>query len=214
MPGLRRAGRVEPGEAEARVPVLRHRVAVPGQSRHRADRGDRSGQDAARAAGRAARLARREAQRAVPELPRGDGVRPDARRPELRVLRLTGAGGVRRDQGSDQPAEPAAVPRARHDRARADSPLVREQVVRAGQAEVARARRHRARRLPAVLDVRRAGELPVARRGGPLLLHDRDLSRRPGPHRRHARCSTSAGSRRQGRSITSSTTSPCRDRRA
>ena len=37
--------------------------------------------------------------------------------------------------------------------ARADSPLVREQVAGAGQAQVARAGRHGARHLPAVLDV-------------------------------------------------------------
>ena len=61
MPGLRRAGGVEPGEAEAGLPVLRHRVAVQRRRATGADRGARSRQGAARAAGRAARLADREA---------------------------------------------------------------------------------------------------------------------------------------------------------
>src|SRR6185295_19968735 len=30
LPGLRRAGRMEPGQAEAGVPVLRHRIPLPG----------------------------------------------------------------------------------------------------------------------------------------------------------------------------------------
>ncbi len=56
--------------------------------------------------------------------------------------------------------------------------VVREQVAGAGQAEEPGARRSRARRLHSVLDVRRAGRLPVGRRGRPLLLHDGDLSGR------------------------------------
>ena len=42
MPGLRRAGGVESGQAEAGVPVLRHRVAVPDRSRDRQGRRARS----------------------------------------------------------------------------------------------------------------------------------------------------------------------------
>ena len=124
--------------------------------RDRRDRGDRSRQGAARAAGGAARLADRAAQRAVPELPRGDGVRSGARRPELRVLRVAGAGGLPRDQGADPPAEPAAVQGHRHARCARDPALVREQVVRAGRAEAPCARRHGARPLHPVLDLRRA----------------------------------------------------------
>ena len=93
---------------------------------------------AARAAGRGARLADRAPQRAVPELPRGDGVRPGARRPELRVLRLAGAGRLRRDQGADPAAGRAAVPDRREPRARRHPPLVAQQVVRAGTAGRAR----------------------------------------------------------------------------
>ena len=49
--------------------------------------------------------------------------------------------------------------------------------------------------------------------GGPLLLHDRELSRQQGPHRRPGRCSTCAGSRRPVWSSISSTTSRCRARK-
>src|SRR6187399_555429 len=162
LPGLRCAGRVEPGEAEADLPVLRHGVSLPDQSLERRDRGDRSRQDAARTARFAAWLAGGEAQRALSELPGGDGVRPVARRAELRVLWIAGPGGLQGTQGPDQPAEPAAVSRGGHGRPRADPAMVREQVVRPGQAESAGARGHGARRLPAVLDVRRAGDVPVA----------------------------------------------------
>ena len=92
---------MEPDQAETGLPVLRHRIAVPDRSRHRQGRGGRSGRDASRSARGRARLADRAAQRAVPELPRGDGLRGRSRRPELRVLRLAGARELRRDQGAD-----------------------------------------------------------------------------------------------------------------
>ena len=98
---------------------------------------------AARAAGRGARLADRAPQRAVPELPGGDGLRPGARRAELRVLRLAGARRLRGDQGADPPAGRAAVPDRREPRARRHPPLVAQQVVRAGPARARGARRHR-----------------------------------------------------------------------
>ena len=93
-------------------------------------------------------------------------------------------------------------------------PLVREQVVCAGHAEEPRARRHGARPLHPLLDLRRAGALPVGGRGRALLLHDRDLSRQPGPHSRRGRCGTCGGSPPPASSTTSSTTSRCRARRA
>ena len=60
-----------------------------------------------------------------------------------------------------------------------------------------------------LLDVRRAGPLPVGGRGRPLLLRQRGVPRQPGPHAGHARCASRAGSTPRARSTTSSTTSPC-----
>ena len=214
LPGLRCAGRVEPGEAEARVPVLRHGVAVPDQSR------------------RAAQIEEIDLVKTLRELP--DSLR--GWQAEKRSVRCQSCRAVmvfdptRVAQNCEFCGSPALVdyeeikepisPQsllpfrvARYGRARADSPLVREQVVRAGQAEVARARGHGARRLPAVLDVRRAGDLPVACRGGPLLLHDRDVPRQPGPHADAAGAARALGAGRGHASTTSSTTSQCRDRR-
>jgi membrane protease subunit (stomatin/prohibitin family) len=111
----------------------------------------------------AAWLAGGETQRTLSELPGGDGVRPVARRAELRILRVAGAGGLQGNQGSDQPAEPVAVSGRGYGRARADPAVVREQMVRSRKTESARAGRHGARRLPAVLDLRRAGHVSVAR---------------------------------------------------
>ena len=82
-----------------------------------------------------------------------------------------------------------------------------------GRAQDARARRSRPRRLHPVLDVRRAGRLPVGGRSRALLLHDRDY-REQRADARPARCGTCAGSRRPARSSISSTTSRCRGRRA
>ena len=67
----------------------------------------------------------------------------------------------------------AAVPRRHGARARRHPPLVAQQVAGAGQTRQVRARRHRARPVHPVLDVRRAGALSVGRRGGPLLLRQR-----------------------------------------
>ena len=163
----------------------------------------------------AARLADRAAHRAVPELQGGDGVRPDARRAELRVLRLAGARRLPGDQGADPAAEPAAVQGRRET-------SVREQIRRwyaskwlaPGTLKRTRARRHRPRRLHPVLDVRRAGALPVGGRGRALLLHDRDVPRQPGATADAAGAARALGAGRPASSITSSTTSRCRARRA
>ena len=110
---------MESDQAEAGLPVLRHRVAVPDRSRHRQGRRGRSGRGAARPAGRRTRLAdRARAACSARAVKRGDGVRGRSRRPELRVLRLAGARQLRRDQGADPSAGRAAVPR-RHRRASA-----------------------------------------------------------------------------------------------
>ena len=137
---------MEPREAAARVPVLRHGVAVRDRPGIGHDRGDRSRRHAARAAGRAARLADGDAQRAVPELQGGDGVRPGS------ASARTASSAARRrwslpgDQGAHQAAEPAAVPRAPRRQ-------VRETIRRwyaskwfaPGALKLARARRHGAR---------------------------------------------------------------------
>ena len=60
---------------------------------------------------------------------------------------------------------------------RADPAMVCEQVAGARQAQEPRARGSRPRRLHSVLDVRRAGGVPVGSGGGPLLLHDRIVPR-------------------------------------
>ena len=52
LPRVWRAGGMGPGETEAGVPVLRHRVSVPNRSRHRQGRGERSDGGAARPAAR------------------------------------------------------------------------------------------------------------------------------------------------------------------
>ena len=65
-------------------------------------------------------------------------------------------------------------------RARQHPPLVAQQVAGAGQAVAHGARRHRQEPLHPLLDVRRAGPLPVGRRGRALLLRagHRDQRRR------------------------------------
>ena len=164
-----------------------------------ADRGDRSGQDAARAAGLAARLARGEAQRAVPELPRGDGVR--SRRASRRTA---SSAGLRRSCAYDEIKDPIS-PQSLLPFRVADT-TVREQIRRWYASKWFAPGKLKARALVDTVHgvylpywtFDAQVELPVARRGGALLLHDRDLSRRPGPHRRRGRCSTCAGSRLQG----------------
>ena len=192
---LRRAGGVEPGQgrsssARSAAPSRRtSSTARPGRSRNS------TSSKRCASCRRPARLAGREAKRAVPELQGGDGLRPDARRPELRVLRLAGAGGLRGDQAARSARRACCRSRSRGAGARADPPLVREQVARAGQAASDGAGRHGARRVPAVLDVRRARRLPVARRGRALLLHDRDVPRQPGTHPDAAGAARAVGAR-------------------
>ena len=159
-------------------------------------------------------MAGRQADRAVPELQGRLGVRPGARRAELRLLRLAGARGLHGDQGADPAAGAAAVQGHRGAGPRADPPVVREQVVRAGQAEEQGARRSRARHLHPVLDVRRAGGAVRGRprRGTTTTRPRRTATTRA--TRRRGRSSTCAGSRPRGASSTSSTTSRCRGRTA
>ena len=97
----------------------------------------RSGEGTPGTAGRGARMADRAAQRAVPVVPGGHGVRSGARRTELRVLRLAGARGLPGDQGADPPAGRAAVQDRREPRARRHPPLVAQPMVRAGPLAVA-----------------------------------------------------------------------------
>ena len=153
-----------------------HDRSRAGQSRRA-----RSGEGAARAAGRGARMADRAAQRAVPVVPRGHGVRSGARRPELRVLRLAGARRLPGDQGADPSAGRAAVQDRREPRARRHPALVAQPVVRARTTGDRRARRHHPQPLHSVLDLRRAGALPVDGRGRPLLHRDGAGPRREGP---------------------------------
>ena len=177
------------------------------------DPGDRSRRGAARDAGRPARLADRAPQRAVPELQGGDGLRPGARRPELRVLRLAGARGLPGDQGAHPAAEPAA-------RSRSTRTQVRESM-RAWYAShwfAPNALKRRAlvdqvkglyipywtfdAQVALPVDAPRPATTTTCRRGTAT-------TRASG---RRARCGRSAGSRPPARSITSSTTSRCRAR--
>ena len=189
MRGLWCAGAMEPGKAAARVPVLRLGGAVHRRRGDRCDRRARPRQGAARDSRPGSRLAGRKADRPVPELQGRLGLRPGARRTELRLLRLAGARRLSGDQGADPAAEPASVHRHGRQRPRADPQVVRQQVARAWQAQEPGPCRPRARCLHSLLDIRRAGRVPMGRRGWPLLLHDRDLSRRrthahaPGPAR-------------------------------
>ena len=132
VPGVWRAGRVEPGEAEAGLPVLRHRVAVPDRSR--APARSPSSISSPRCAScpddeRGWQTERRSVQcqscRAVMVFDAG------ACRTELRVLRLAGARRLRRNQGADSSAGRAAVSHRHQPRARRHPPLVAQQVVRA-----------------------------------------------------------------------------------
>jgi hypothetical protein len=129
----RRSG--TPVEAAPGLRILRHRGAL---QRRRGDRRDRRARPRDRRCASCptgARLARRAADRAVPELPGGVGLRSGARRAELRFLRLAEAGRLRRDQGAHPPRQRAAVFKVRGRRPRADPPLVRGPVVRPVRAE-------------------------------------------------------------------------------
>ena len=197
---MRRRRALEPRETGAGLPVLRHRVAGDAADARRRD-GRRRARPRCRAARhprREARLAGGEGLRQVPELPGDFGVRSGARRAALRVLRLVAARAVRAGQGRVQPGVAAAVCGQRVAGARARARVVRPAMARAEQPEEARAHRHRSRALPAVLDLRRAGARQVDRRGGPLLLRERQ---------RQARAEGALVARRPARSIMSSTTS-------
>src|SRR4051812_24404197 len=122
-------------------------------------------------------MADRAPHRAVPELQGGIGLRSATGRAALRLLRIARAGSLRRDQVTDPAAESSAVPRRRYRGARADPPVVQEQVAGAERAEVARARRYGEGDLHSLLDLRRAGRLSMGRGGGALLLHDGVVSR-------------------------------------
>ena len=87
LPVLRRRGDLEPVETEARLPVLRHRVAGAAR-RRRHGRRARSRRGAARDRRRRARLAGGQASGQVPELQRDLGARSEAAGAELRVLRI------------------------------------------------------------------------------------------------------------------------------
>ena len=113
VPGVRRAGRMESAKQKLVCPFC-GTESPHDRSRARESRRARS-RAALRELPDGARLAEAAAQRAVPELQGGDGVRPGARRAELRVLRLAGAGRLPGDQVADSPEGRAAV----QDRSRA-----------------------------------------------------------------------------------------------
>jgi hypothetical protein len=112
------------------------------------------------------------------------------------ILWIAGPGGLQGTQGPDQPAEPAAVSRGGHGRPRADPAMVREQVVRPGQAESAGARGHGARRLPAVLDVRRAGDVPWRAEAGHYYYTTETVPELAGPPRDSAGAARAMGAGR------------------
>ena len=137
LPGVRRAGGVEPGQAEARLPVLRHRVAVHDRSQRPAQIDELDlVEGAARAAGRGARLADREAHRAVPELQGGHRCSIPTRVGQN--CEFCGSPALVDYKEIKAPIRPQSLLPFKVTRvagARADPPLVREQVARAGQAE-------------------------------------------------------------------------------
>ena len=208
LPGVRRRSGLESGEAEARLPVLRHRVAGASSPRDGRDRRARSRRGAARrspttrAAGR-----RTSAQVKLPELQRDLGARSRAPGAELRVLRLGAARPVRGDEARVPAGERAAVhgdrraagARRASARGTASCGLRRSALKRRALTDTVQ------RRLPAVLDVRRAGRRALDRRGRPLLLRRPKRTSRTA-RRARGRCSTCAGSRRPGACRISSTT--------
>ena len=168
---------------------------------------------AARPARRRAAVASDPPQRPVPELPRGDGLRGRARGAELRVLRLAGAGRLRRDQVADPPRGRAAVPHRSQPRARRHSPLVAQQVVcaRAGSARAALVDTVRSLYIPYwTFDAH--AHCPWEAEAGHYYYVNV-----PGRDSKGARsCARSAacgGSRRRASSSTTSTMSRCRGRR-
>ena len=134
-------------------------------------------------------------QRAVPELPRGDGLRSrtasgrTASSADRRRWSPTRRSSRRSARGR------AAVPDRSQPRARRHPPLVAQQVVRARPAGEGGARRHGPQPLHSVLDLRRARALPVGRRGRPLLLRQRRGPRQQGQPRGAAGAARALGSR-------------------
>ena len=167
-----------PGQAEARLSVLRHRIARPSSTtatggivEHDLVAALRGIADDARGWKADKRQVKCQSCNAISVFD------PDAAGAELRVLRLGAARPVRGDQARVPARERAAVRGQRGKRARSHPAVVRQAVARAQCAQAPRADRHGEGHLPAVLDVRRAGRRAVDRGGRPLLLHDRDLHR-------------------------------------
>ena len=129
---------MEPRQEGARLPVLRHHFARAGRT-HRHRRGShrraRSGRGVARHSRRATRLAGGKDLRQMPELPGHFRLRPRARRPALRFLRLDRARALRGNQGSVPPGKPAADEGQREPGARRHPPMVRQPLVRAQQTQ-------------------------------------------------------------------------------
>ncbi len=204
VPRVRRRGDLEPGEAAARLPVLRHRVAGDAGGRRR-DRRARPRERAARPRRRRARLAGGKAPGEVPELQRDLGARSVAAGAELRVLRFGAARALRGSEARLPSRERAAVQGERAAGPRPHPRVVRQALARALGAREEGADRHRARRLPAVLDVRRARRRRMDG-GGRVTTTTRPKRTSRTAARRRARCSTCAGNRpRDGSSISSTT---------
>ena len=174
---MRRAGGVEPGEAAPRVPVLRHRGAVRRRRRHRRDPGDRSRAHAARDAGRSTRLAGGEADRPVPELQGGH--RCSIRRASGR----TASSADRRRSSTTRRSRRRSGRRACCRSRSSESAGARAASAGGMRASGSRPNALKTRALVDrvhgvyipywTFDAQVA--LPVGRRGGPLLLHDRDV---------------------------------------
>ena len=183
LPGVRRAGGVEPGEAAAGLPVLRHGVAVHRRRRTGA-------------------LVEIDLAKALRELPdEARGWQTEKRTVQCQSCKAVSVFDPERvGQNCEFCGSPALVDykeikapirpqsllpfkvtRERRSASRSAAGT-RASGSRRAKLKTSRARRSRPRRLHPVLDVRRAGGLPVGSRGGPLLLHDRDLPRQPGPH--------------------------------
>ena len=201
---MRRRGHVEPGERPSSCARSAAPSPPPSWTRRR-DRRARSPRRTARSAGRCRRGGDGEAPSQVPELQRDLGARSVPPGPELRILRLRAARALRRDDARASPGKRAAVHAQRDRSARSHSRVVSEAVARAVGAREKGADRHGARRLPAVLDFRRAGRRGVDRRGRPLLLHDGNVRAGTDACKR-GRCGMCAGSRPRAGCSTFSTT--------
>ena len=123
LPGLRRRGALESGQAGADLPVLRHRVAgdAADARRRHGHRRARSGRGASQHSRRGARLAGGEDLGPVPELPGDFGLRSRQGRAALRLLRIDAARAVRTGQGRVPARVAAAAEDLRVAGARSDS---------------------------------------------------------------------------------------------